>query len=75
MTTLTVVQDKPLPVNYWAVICTILQVPEYQFVRDEARLAKSMAKKGLIAPRDNKQYSVTDYGQRCYAAEKLLANP
>jgi hypothetical protein len=72
-TTAPQVQDQPLPQDYWAVICTIKQEPDYQFIRSEAKLAERMAAAGLLEPRGNKHYSITDYGQECYTAEKLLA--
>lgn len=68
-------QDQPLPTDYWAVMCTIKQEPEYKFVRDEAKLAERMATAGLLEARGNKHYTITAYGQDCYTAEKLLAVP
>lgn len=66
-------QDQPLPVDYWAVMCSIKQEPDYKFLRSEAKLAERMAAAGLLEPRGNKHYHITDYGQDCYTAEKLLA--
>ena len=72
-TTAPKTEDQPLPGDYWAVICSIKQEPNYKFIRSEAKLAERMAAAGLLQARGNKQYDVTDYGQKCFAAEKLLA--
>jgi hypothetical protein len=70
----TVVQKtQPLPNDYWAIMCTIKQEPQYMFLRDEARLAKKMADAGLLAPAGGKRYRITEHGQKCYAAEKLYS--
>ena len=66
-------KDQPLPNDYWAVMCTIKQEPQYKFVRDEAKLAKKMADAGLLAPCGDKCYSITEHGLKCYSAEKLFS--
>lgn len=72
MATAAVQKDRPLPVEYWAVMCSIKQEPNYRFVRDEAKLAKSMAEAGLLAPAGEKRYTITPHGQKCYDAEQML---
>ena len=73
MATAAVQKDRPLPTEYWAVMCSIKQEPQYRFVRDEAKLAKRMTDAGLLAPAGDKRYSITEYGQKCYSTEKLLS--
>lgn len=76
MTTVPAIdQDQPLPDLYWAALCSIMQEPQYQFTYDEAKLAKAMAKDGLLEPLEKKRYTITAYGQQCYEAELLLAKP
>jgi len=66
-------KDQPLSNDYWAVICTIKQEPNYRFIRNERTMAEKMADLGLLERQDNKRYAITTYGERCYKAEKLLA--
>jgi hypothetical protein len=68
-------KDQPLPTEFWAVMCSIKQEPNYRFVRDEARLAQRMAAAGLLAPAKDKRYTITPHGEKCYAAERLLGVP
>lgn len=70
--TTAIAKDQPLPNDFWAVMCSIKQEPNYRFVRDEAKLAKRMADAGLLAPAEGKRYTITPHGQKCYDAEQLL---
>jgi hypothetical protein len=66
-------RDRPLPASYWAILCTIRQVPRYRFLASEYRLAERMTEAGMLERRVDRRYAVTSYGQRCYSANKVLA--
>jgi hypothetical protein len=66
-------RDQPLPNSYWAILCTIRQVPRYRFLGSEFRLAERMTEAGMLERKDDRRYAVTSYGQRCYSANKVLA--
>lgn len=66
-------KDQPMSTDDWAVICSIKQEPNYQFIRSEKRMAERLADLGLLERKDNKRYAVTAYGERCFAANQLLA--
>lgn len=66
-------RDRPLPDSYWATMCTIGQEPRYRFVGSELTVAGRMVKAGLLEPKDDRRFTVTQYGQKCYSANKLLA--
>ncbi|WP_157657792.1 hypothetical protein [Burkholderia ubonensis] len=66
-------RDRPLPGSYWATICTIGQEPRYRFAGSELTVAGRMVKAGLLEPKDDRRFTVTPYGKKCYRANKLLA--
>lgn len=67
-------KERPMPPLWWAVICTIRQDANYRFVGSEYTQAQRMVREGMLVAKEDRRYVVTEYGQRCYAANKVLAS-
>jgi hypothetical protein len=57
---------KKLTPLQWAAICTIHQVPDYQFKYNELSLAKRMATNHLLIPTKKGYYKTTQLSEKLY---------